>query len=220
MKSLTTNEIKAFAQKTYGASFEELEKSQSGVAEATALLHPPILRSLAEGRPISTDELAKTVNRPTEDVERMMPLLPDLERDRDGAITGFGLSLNPTVHKVHLHEYKQTLYAWCVPDALILPSLIQQRATILSPAQDTGEEVTIELTPEKVTRVQPQSAVVSWWVPGMDANDLRATACVNQNLFSSEGGAVAWAAEHEGADIMSVPDTVRALDMVKERLYG
>jgi alkylmercury lyase len=104
---------------------------------------------------------------------------------------------------VELPARDRLLYAWCAPDALILPALIGQPARVISPCHATNQPITAELDGEAVTRVDPPSAVVSF-VLSPDPADLRGTGCDHQNLFVSREAATDWLAAHPDTEVMPV----------------
>lgn len=96
------------------------------------VLHPPILRILADGRPATVDELAAVTSRPAEQIAEMLRRIDPIELGADGSVLGLGLTLVPTAHRVELPGRRRLLYAWCAPDAVILPSAIGASARDLA----------------------------------------------------------------------------------------
>lgn len=178
------------------------------------LLHPPILRILAEGRPASADELATLVGRPVRHIAAMIRRLPLAELDGQGRVLGLGLSLIPTPHRVELAGRRHALYAWCAPDALVLSGVIGLPARIASPCQATGEMVTLEVHPEGVEGVRPPSAVVSF-VTAPDRDDLRASGCDHQSFFVSAEAASDWLDGHPHGTVVSVHEAFRLLRQLR-----
>ena len=167
------------------------------------LLHPPILRILAEGRPATVDELAAVTSRPAEQITEMLRRVRPIELDSDGSVLGLGLTLLPTTHRVQLPGRHHLLYAWCAPDALILPSVIGEAAYVTSPCHATHQPITVELSGEAVTRFDPPSAVVSF-VLSPDRGDLRGTGCGHQNLFASAEAAADCLITHPDCEVIPV----------------
>lgn len=174
------------------------------------LLHAPILRILAEGRPATVEELAAVTSRPMAQIQAMLRRIDPIEMDADGSVLGLGLSLVPTAHAVKLSGRQKLLYAWCAPDALILPSLIGESARVTSPCHATKQPITVELSGDGVTRVDPPTAVVSF-VLSPDRADLRGTGCDHQNLFASADAAATWISEHPYAEALSVTEAFALL---------
>lgn len=176
------------------------------------LLHPPILRILAQGRPATVEELASATSRPPTQIAEMLDRIDPIERDTEGSVLGLGLTLLPTPHRVQLPDRDGVIHAWCAPDALILPTVIGERAYLSSPCQATGEPITVELDAQRVTRLDPPSAVVSF-VLSPNLEDLRGTGCDHQNLFASAGVAAPWLADHPEAEVVPV---ARAFDLLAQ----
>lgn len=179
-----------------------------GLAAVRAIL-PAIHRILADGRPASTQEIAGAIGQSVKETGRLIGLLPNMEFDREGRVLGIGLSLLPTPHRVYLEGREHTLYAWCVPDALIMPGMIGLSARLVSPCHATKQPITVTIRPEGVADVDPAGAVVSGWLSAFDSRDVRGTCCVNQVLFQSEEAARPWLAEHPGASVLPVEETFR-----------
>lgn len=179
------------------------------------LLHAPILRLLAEGRPASADELTTLVGRPAREIAAMTERLPLAELDPQGRVLGLGLSLIPTPHRVELVGRGHALYAWCAPEALLLPGVIGLPARIASPCRATGEMVTLEVHGGRVRGLRPPSAVVSF-VTSPDRADLRATGCDQQNFFVSAEAASSWLEAHPGSTVLPVEEALRLLRHLRE----
>jgi len=182
---------------------------------ASAQLLPPILRILAEGQPASMERLAKEIGLPADLIAPTLSyVFPDAELDRDGRLLGLGLSLVPTAHEVRLAGRAAVLYAWCAPDAHLLPILMGESAQITSPCAATGQTITIEvgleIGPAGVHAARPASAVVAF-VTEADPRHLRTTGCAHQNLFASAEAAAPWLAEHPHAAILPVAEAFRRL---------
>lgn len=178
-------------------------KATPGIAAAGIVLRP-VLQALADGRPASVDVIARAVDRTPDEVARLVAQLPNVELDSRGRVIGIGLSFIPTRHRVYLQGRDHVVYAWCVPDALILPGLIGLSARIISPCHATGQPITVTVEPDGVRDVQPSSAVVSWWPSGIVPQDIRGTGCANQVLFVSAEAAAAWVGQHPGSVVMPV----------------
>lgn len=185
-----------------------LQQTAAGCADDPArvilgLLHPPILRILADGRPATVDELAAVTSRPAEQITEMLRRVHPIELDSDGSVLGLGLTLLPTAHRVEFPGRQRLLYAWCAPDALILPAVIGESAHVTSPCQATQQPITVELSSDAATSVDPPTAVVSF-VLSPDRADLRGTGCDHQNLFWSAEAAATWLAGHPDSEVIPV----------------
>ncbi|MQA00019.1 MAG: alkylmercury lyase [Dehalococcoidia bacterium] len=177
-------------------------------------LHAPILRILADGRPASAAELARATALGEEQVAAMVGRLSLAEVDGSGRVLGLGLSFIPTPHRVSIEGRHEPLYAWCAPDALLLPGTVGPAARIASACPATGERVTVTLDATGVAEVEPPSAVVSF-VRVPDPADRRATGCDHMHFFASAEAAAGWLEEHDGF-VLPVAEAVRALRAIAE----
>lgn len=110
-----------------------------------------------------------------------------------------------TRHRVLLSDRRLTLYAWCAPDALLLPGQVSQHAQVRSPCGATGQDVAIELEPGRVADVEPSGAVLSFMAV-IDPGNIRGSGCDQQNFFISADAAAGWLDEHPGGFVLPVAD--------------
>ncbi|GIX48419.1 MAG: alkylmercury lyase [Candidatus Tectimicrobiota bacterium] len=105
-----------------------------------------------------------------------------LRDDAAGRVVAFGgLSLLPTAHRMEVAG--RLLYAWCAWDTLFLPALLQQPARVTSSCAVTATPVCLEVTPQRLARCQPASAVVSFVVPAAWEGDVVAAFCCHVRFF-------------------------------------
>jgi alkylmercury lyase len=104
----------------------------------------PLWRLLAEGAPVSLEQLASLSHRPLNEIQAELPSL-DVRLDREGNILASGLSLVPTAHQFHLGE--QELYTWCALDTLAFPPVLGRTARVISSCPVTGKTIRLTVTP-------------------------------------------------------------------------
>ena len=158
-----------------------------------------ILRALSNGKPISSDYIAKTMGVSHETaVETFVNLQKSgADFDDDGDLTGLTLTLLSTPHELHVNGNK--LYAWCALDALFLPGLIEKNAEIVSTCPATGIEIRLTLSPESLLSVEPEGVVLSIVVPGYSAacqsdheGGAQGPVCSSMHFFNSRKSAETW----------------------------
>jgi len=162
------------------------------------------LQLLANGRPV-----------PPDDVAIRSQVLPDrvistlrgfgAEFDKEGNIVGVGLTLVPTPHVYKVDGRK--LYTWCAVDALSLPVILKQNAEIESSDPVTGEKIHITVTPDRVEKVEPKTAVVSC----VDPTNIQGSWDHYVHFFSSPKTASKWIAEHPDQTFYQANDVYKAL---------
>lgn len=167
-------------------------------------LFPTLVRLLAEGRPVSPEEIAAAAELPLARVESLLDR-GGAERDESGAVVGAGLTLRPTPHRFTVEG--QELYTWCALDTLIFPALLGTTAHVESPCHATSRPVRVTVTPTEVQALDPASAVVSFLVA--DAGPIRHAFCDYVHFFSSAAAAEAWLEQHSGAVVQPVAEAFR-----------
>lgn len=132
--------------------------------EASTLPHRfeiQIMRTLAEGVPVTPDALAHRLGVPTELVERVLELgrTRGGEWDEEGRLVGSALTLRQTRHEFHIGGRR--LYTWCAFDAVYLPALLRATAAVKSTDPGTGATIELTVTPTGVTESSPPGTVIS-----------------------------------------------------------
>jgi len=165
----------------------------------------PLLRFLAEGKPVEPVRLATVAHRPLEEIQAIVQS-SDAEVDQAGNIVGWGLSLVPTPHQFQLGE--TILSTWCALDALAFPALLGRTAHVVSTCPATGKTVSLTVTPTHIERLSPASAVVSVRAPGADTDlcHVRGGFCMQGHFFATHEAAVAWPELHPQAVLLSVEE--------------
>ncbi len=124
------------------------------------------------------------------------------EKDEQGKIVAFaGLSLIPTNHSFRV-DFKQ-FYTWCAADAIIFPQLLGVPANIQSKDPITGEEITLSIWFNEISRNSHKDIYISW-VDKIDQCDIRNSMCNRTHFFSSKNSASQWQEKNTDARIFSV----------------
>jgi alkylmercury lyase len=177
-----------------------------GRVEATELL-PHAIRLLSDGEPMALERLAEAAGWPIEDVEAALTAQTSAERDDQGRLVGLALTLRPTTHRVTVDDC--TLFAWCATDTLMVPVVLGRPALVESTCPQTGQAIRIELTPDRVQRVDPPDAVMTAVRLRGQLADVRADTCAHGHFFSSIAATAAWADAHPDGHIYPVEEAVR-----------
>ncbi|MGH2874299.1 MAG: organomercurial lyase MerB [Solirubrobacteraceae bacterium] len=161
------------------------------------------ISELALGEPVELARIAAGAGLTLSEVGELLRGSP-AEFDEAGRLIGFGLTLSPTAHRFHIDG--RDLYTWCAPDALVFPVLLGRTALVQSPCFTTGATVSVEVTPDGVSAVDPPGAVVSIVSPKIELSDFRERLCDEQHFFSSTRAAAGWLAKRRGATVVPVVD--------------
>jgi alkylmercury lyase len=179
-------------------------------------LLPHAIRLLSEGEPVAIERLAATSGLPVEVVPATLAEQGSAERDEQGRLVGFSLTLRPTPHRYTTGG--RTLYAWCASDTLMFPVILGQPAIVESTCPHTGQPIRIEVTPDAVERLDPPDAVMSAVRPAAWLGDVRAATCQLGHFFSTRAAATQWAREHPEGYVHSVEQGFRLDRQVIEQL--
>jgi alkylmercury lyase len=177
-----------------------------GHVEAQELL-PHAIRLLSAGDPIELEHLADAAGWSVEDVAAELAAQTSAERDEEGRLLGFALTLRPTTHRITVDG--RALFAWCATDTLMVPVILGRPALVESTCPRTGEAIRIELTPDRVERVDPPDAVMSAVRPRGRLEDVRSATCVHGHFFSSIAATAAWGDAHPDGHVYPVEEAFR-----------
>jgi alkylmercury lyase len=179
-------------------------------------LLPHAIRLLSEGEPVALERLADAIGRSVEAVEAELGEQAGAERDDEGRLVGFSLTLRPTSHRFTVDG--RTLYAWCASDTLMFPVILGRAGIVESTCPQTGRPIRIELTPGGVKRLDPSEAVVSAVRPSGRLVDVRGSTCDHGHFFSSAATSTGWAGEHPEGYVLPVDEAFRLDREVIEEL--
>jgi len=162
---------------------------------------------LATGVPVTRQQLAGSLQLSLDTVAETLDRWWGVQFDEQDRINAFwGLTLQPTAHRLHINEY--TLYTWCAWDTLFVPLILRTTAQIESRCPISKELIHLTVTPSQVTTVEPDSAVLSFLNP--DTGDVKdnivANFCHYVFFISSRDAGTQWIEAHPGTFFMSIED--------------
>ncbi len=171
-----------------------------------------VWRTLAKGRPVSGQQIDQIISDLGVNQDEAVEYLRGVtERDSSDSIVGiFGLSLNDHPHRFTVNG--ASLTTWCAEDALFLPAMLDQTATVESHSPVSREKVRLTVGPEGVEEVNPADAVLS--IVTLDPSRVDTSSvepiygnfCEQIHFFASREEAERWAAGMENIDILSVEE--------------
>jgi alkylmercury lyase len=169
----------------------------------------------ANGSPLTPNDIAVHLLVSQDKVTSLLRSF-GAEFDEEGNILGVGLTLVPTSHIYKVNDRK--LYTWCAADALVFHVVLKQSVHIESSDPVTGNKVQIHVTPDRVERIEPKSAIVSF-VKNIDATNVRRSFCSKVNFFSSPETAALWIVEHPDTTVYPVDEVFQALKQSPLNIY-
>ncbi len=172
-----------------------------------------IYRQLALGQPVQRAGLAEALRLPLAAVDEVLgrTTLKSLTyADAAGRILGFGgLAIREMPHRFTVAG--RTLYTWCAWDSLFIPVILGVEAEVDSPAPGGTARVRLDVAPDGVRRVRPETAVMSFLLPSAqifqgDALKAIASFCHYIFFFPDRQSADRWTTDHPETLVISVSD--------------
>ena len=154
-----------------------------------------VLRSFALGTVPRTIALAEQSGIPPVQVQEILRRLAALDLllvdvTGEAVLAAYPFSATPTSHRVRL--IGRGVFALCAVDALGIPAMLQETASISSQCGYCESPVEIEARPEQLTRYLPPEAVV--WFPTSedDCCPVAQSRCPNISFFCASDHLEAW----------------------------
>jgi alkylmercury lyase len=190
-------------------SLEALAESLAGTfpGRDDAPLARALLRSLANGAPVSAAAVAAFGGRDEQQVTETLARWPNVRRDEHGRVEAFGgLSLRPTKHRFEVAG--RPLYTWCAWDTLFLPALLDEPAQVKSTCPATGAAVRLTVAPDRVLASHPQDVRVSFPPPGQASTaEIVESFCCHVHFLAGVDAASGWVRRSPGTFVLDLDDS-------------
>jgi len=135
------------------------------LSERAQVISLGLYRLLAEGLPVSRQQLASALNLPVDVIKETLAQWWGVYYDGEERVTGYwGLALPKMAHRFPIGG--KTLYAWCAWDTLFIPELLGQTVRIESNCPKTSRKIQLTVAPQGVSDLDPLGAVMSLLTPG------------------------------------------------------
>jgi len=186
--------------------FDKLKDAMPDLDSDEQRLSLQIYRSLASGRPVTVEALARQTHLPSAKVDAILGSWPGVFRNDEAAIVGYwGLAIPRMSHEFEVEGV--TLYTWCAWDSLFIPELLGKQARFASRCPATGREIRLTIGPEGVRSVSPPEIALSFLAPTAPFDDdVVTTFCHHIHFFASRAAAEAWVKERPGHIVLSLQE--------------
>lgn len=166
----------------------------------------PLMRLLADGSPVSSEQLAMAINRPVAEVTEALRHFEEIVYDEEGRIMGAGLSLLPTPYHFEINGH--LLYTWCALDTLLFPARLGRSAQVSSTCPVTGQPIHLCVSPEHLESFDPPSAMLSLLIQeGLTTCcNIRDAFCAYSQFFASRQAASAWQVSHPDGHLLPIEE--------------
>jgi alkylmercury lyase len=193
-----------------------------GLAEQRLSLE--LYRLLALGLPVPRATLARQTGIPIATVSQILDGWPGVFSDPQGNIAGYwGLALPEAYKSPHrLTIGDRTLSAWCAWDTLFLPQLLGHAAEVESVSPVSGAIVRLTVTPERVERVEPAGAQMSFLLPEEAAvqKNVVTAFCHFIHFFPSRQSGETWVKQHPETFLLSIDEAQVVARQRNQALYS
>lgn len=166
-----------------------------------------LYRLLAEGLPVSRQQLAATLNLPVDVIKETLTQWWGVYYDGEERITGYwGLALPQMAHRLLIGG--KTLYAWYAWDTLFIPELLGQPVRVESNCPKTRRKIQLTVAPQGVRHLDPPGAVMSLLTPeaARVRENVVANFCHYVHFFRSYEAGQDWTLEHPGTFVVSIEE--------------
>jgi alkylmercury lyase len=186
-----------------------------------------LYRELAKGRAVDAVQLGRTLGFSLAETRALLQRdsIKTLSyADGEGRLLGFGgLAVVPMLHRFEVDSRK--LSTWCAWDSLFIPEILGRSAHVTSADPESGGTVRLTVTPERIERVEPHDAVISFIWP--DARVFESSAanvmkrfCHFIFFFESRSSGDGWASKHPGTLLFSLGDAFLLAKRLNANNFG
>jgi alkylmercury lyase len=162
---------------------------------------------LADGIPVSCEQLASALKLPTDSIKDALNKWRGVWYDNEKRITGYwGLALPQTAHRFLVRG--RVLHTWCAWDSLFVPELLGETARVESSCPETKRRIRLTVTPEGVIDLDPPGVVMSWLIPDLPKvrENVIANFCHYVHFFESAETGANWISGHQGTFAVTVAE--------------
>lgn len=179
-----------------------------------------IYRRLGEGHPVKLEDLIADKEISLKEAKEFLDSSGGAFYNDAGDIVGFwGLAVQKMAHKIIIDQ--RTVYGWCAWDALFIPQLLGEAATIesLSP---TKEIIKLKLSAQGDVLEGSEDIMVSFLEPdaGKMMENVVANFCHYIFLFKDKSSGEEWVKEHEGTFLLPLQDVINLSKEKNQRQFG
>lgn len=181
-----------------------------------------IHRLLRHGNPVESAAIAAAAGVSAEKVGASLGSWPGVFRDRSGRVVGFwGQSIAKLDPEYRLEADGTLTYGWCALDTLFIPGVVGEAIRVEASDPMTGETISLTVDRAGVRDVKPEGTVVSMVIPdGPFGYDIVQSFCHSVRFFASRESGERWAADREGAALLSVDEAFEIGQALSARIAG
>ena len=175
---------------------------------------------LAEGRPVSVEEIANAAGVEISQVEEAVDVAR-CERDAQGRLIDlYGLTLTPTRHRLEIG--RKVLFSCCALWAQVIPKLVGARVRVESVDPLRQELVRLSISPAGLESADPPAAAATLVTTSQEDvdRDVCSAWCCQVCYFVSHESAEEFAAERPTCYAVALPDFQQAADFFHQAIWS
>jgi alkylmercury lyase len=175
---------------------------------------------LAQGRPVSVEEVAAAAGTEPSQVERAVDAAR-CERDVHGRLIDlYGLTLTPTLHRLTIDG--KVLFACCALWAQVIPKLVERTVEVESVDPSRRELVRLTLSPVGIEAVEPPGSVATLAVADQEAidRDVGEAWCRQVAHFVSRESAEEFAAGRNTCHVVELSEFRKATEHFHQAIWS
>jgi alkylmercury lyase len=186
-----------------------------------------IYRELAKGHAIDAVQLGRALGVSLAETRAFLQhesIKTITYADGEGRLLGFGgLAVVPMHHRFRVDG--RELSTWRAWDSLFIPEILGRSAHVTSADPESGGTVRLTVTPERIERVEPNDAVISFIWPDArvfksSAANVMAGFCHFIFFFESRSSGDRWASKHPGTFLFSLEDAFALAKRLNGNKFG
>jgi alkylmercury lyase len=175
---------------------------------------------LAQGRPVSVEEIASAARVDPDEVERAVDAAR-CERDEKGRLIDlYGLTLTPTIHQLAI--YDKILFSCCALWAHVIPKLVDRTVEVESVDPKRRELVRLVVSPAGIDSVDPPGSVATLAVATQEAidRDVSEAWCCQVAHFVSRESADEFAAARPTCHVVELSEFRYATERFHQAIWS
>lgn len=174
---------------------------------------------LAQGRPVSVEEIASAAGADPGAVEGAVDLAR-CKRDAKGRLIDlYGLTLTPTLHRLTIDG--KVLFSCCALWAQVIPKLVERSVQVDSVDPMRREPVSLAISPARIESVDPPGATATLAVASQDAidRDVCEAWCCQVAHFVSRESAEEFAAGRSTCHVVELAEFRQATERFHQAIW-
>jgi len=180
----------------------------------------PAFPLLAQGSPLSIEEIAKAAGAEPGQVEEAVDAAR-CERDAQGRLIDlYGMTLTPTVHRLTIDG--KILFSCCALWAHVIAKLVNSTVRVESVDPVRRELVRLSVSPDGVESVDPTGAVATLAVATQEAidRDICEAFCCQVRHFVSHESAEEFAAVKPTSHVLELSELQEAAELLHQAIWS